>query len=601
MNDTPVMFTVVVVLAMSAGIYFLLTTMLGRRLMAQRLRSVLGGASIRAFEKDFGDELRGSASQVLGRLGALMPLGDEDREKIQKSLRRGALESNQAFAVVVGAKVACVLLGLVIGIIVGPTLLEGPLGWMAGIGGGFLGGILLNLLPELIVARIGVRRLRLVDQGLVDAFDLLIVCLEAGLTFERALRRTTDNLAILWPQLARELRVVVTDMAVHGRSRFEALGRMAERLESQTLKDLATTVGQAERFGTPLADALRKFNSSLRVARVSRAQEKAARLPTLLVVPSILGLLPGILVIVGGPAFLQLNKTLAASPATDRLGGRLGGWGAARPAVPRPAGSAVVRAVPRAEGRAHVPRRRWEAGQRRQPFRRHGGGRIGPWPRRGGADAIQHRAHGCPAEPQVQRPVRDEDQHGLFLAGHDAHEVVAVLGRRLHFLDEALGQRRIAHGGAQIAIHDTAEEIGSRGGQHLHRGPDPTVGRAGGDAHGKRQSGTEIDECTTLGTLHVSHQVVAQFLEDHDVHHQVAPRKGAGLASYAAAAAGVKVLSRPRSARRAPGPGSSPERRRRAGRARVCRVTSDFVACRSAATGSTPSQRPACSHGGALT
>ena len=311
MNDTPVMFTVVVVLAMSASIYFLLTTMLGRRLMAQRLRSVLGGASVRAFEKDFGDELRGSASQVLGRLGALMPLGDEDREKIQKSLRRGALESNQAFAVVVGAKVACVLLGLVIGIIVGPTLFEGPLGWMAGIGGGFLGGILLNLLPELVVARIGVRRLRLVDQGLVDAFDLLIVCLEAGLTFERALRRTTDNLAILWPQLARELRVVVTDMAVHGRSRFEALGRMAERLESQTLKDLATTVGQAERFGTPLADALRKFNSSLRVARVSRAQEKAARLPTLLVVPSILGLLPGILVIVGGPAFLQLNKTLA--------------------------------------------------------------------------------------------------------------------------------------------------------------------------------------------------------------------------------------------------------------------------------------------------
>ena len=189
-------------------------------------------------------------------------------------------------------------------------LLDGALGWFAGIGGGFLAGILLNTLPELVVARMGKRRLAQVDGGLVDAFDLMVVCLESGLTFERSLRRTVENLTFLRPELARELRLAVHDMSVHGRTRVDSVSRVAERLDSQPLRDLAMTVGQSERFGTPLADALRKFTGSMRVARIAAMQEKSARLPTLLVVPTIVGLLPGILVIVGGPAFIQLSQTL---------------------------------------------------------------------------------------------------------------------------------------------------------------------------------------------------------------------------------------------------------------------------------------------------
>ena len=308
--NAPGMLVVLSVLAVSGSFFLLLTTLLERRRMALRLRFALGSEGVRIAEMGLGEELRGGAGQALGRLAGLMPLGDDDREKIHTALRRAAHDTDQAFAMVLGAKVLCVLLGLAVGIVLGPTLIEGPLGWLAGIGGGFLGGIMLNLLPEIVVARVGSRRLRLVDTGLVDAMDLMIVCLESGLTFERALRRTVDNLTFLWPDLSRELRMAVVDMAVHGRSRLDALTRVADRLDSQALKDLATTAEQSERFGTPLADALRKFTSSLRVTRISRMQAKAARLPTLLVIPSIAGLLPGILVIVGGPAFVQLVDTL---------------------------------------------------------------------------------------------------------------------------------------------------------------------------------------------------------------------------------------------------------------------------------------------------
>lgn len=311
-TSAPAMLVITVVLVLAAVLFWLLTTVLDRRRMTTRLRLALGGEGRRVADVAIGEELRGGIGRFLGRLSRLMPLGDEDRAKIKLSLRRAAHDNEQTLSLVLGAKVACILLGLAVGLFTGPAFLEGPLGWLAGIGGGFLFGILINTLPELVVTRMGVRRLRRVDSGLVDAFDLMIICLESGLTFERALRRTVDNLTFLWPDLARELRSAVVDMAVHGRTRVDALTRVGDRLDSQPLKDLAMTVGQSERFGTPLADALRKFVGSLRVARVTRMQEKAARLPTLLVVPSIVGLLPGILVIVGGPAFVQLAESLGS-------------------------------------------------------------------------------------------------------------------------------------------------------------------------------------------------------------------------------------------------------------------------------------------------
>lgn len=137
-----------------------------------------------------------------------------------------------------------------------------------------------------------------------------MVCLESGLTFERALRRTVENLQSLQADLAKEFGQAVLDMNVQGRRREEALGRLAERVDCQSFRDLAMTVAQSERHGTPLADAPPKLAGSVRVETILRMQEKMARLPTLLIIPSISGYLVGVLVIVGGPAMVRLTQSL---------------------------------------------------------------------------------------------------------------------------------------------------------------------------------------------------------------------------------------------------------------------------------------------------
>lgn len=285
------------------------TRVRARREMARRLRLATGNAA-KSVEGQIGAGLRGGMGAAMGALSQLMPLGDEEREKIRSALRRADIDSDTALAAVVGAKVSCVLLGIIAGLVIGPQVQDGIMGWLGGLVGGFLAGIILNLIPELVVAQLGRRRIRGVSDGLLDAYDLMVIGLESGLTFERSLRRTIASLRYLWPDLARELQRASIDMAARGRPRAEAMQSVGERLDSDELRDLATIVGQSERHGTPLADALRKLAGSLRIARSSRLQERAGRLPTLLVLPTIGGMIPGLMVIVAGPAFSELSSSL---------------------------------------------------------------------------------------------------------------------------------------------------------------------------------------------------------------------------------------------------------------------------------------------------
>ena len=258
-------------------------------------------------------DVRQGVGRVMAVLGRLMPLGEEDREKIAVSLRRaGSLSDTAALATVLGMKAGCLLVGLVLGLVLLPPRWPGLLGWGIGLVGGFLGGVILNLLPELVVSRLAAARLRRIHGAVAETFDLLIICLESGLTFERALRRTVDNLKSIHPDIARELGRVSLEISVHGRGRTDALGRLAERLDSQDFRDLAVTAAQSERHGTPLAEALRKLAGSVRVQSVARMQAEMGRLPTLLIVPSIALILPGVMVVVGGPAFVHLTESLGS-------------------------------------------------------------------------------------------------------------------------------------------------------------------------------------------------------------------------------------------------------------------------------------------------
>ena len=309
MNDQQAFAAVVAVAVVGMFAFGIWIRIRNRRTVMRRMRLAVGNP-IESVSAGLSAGLLGATGTVMGTLAQLMPLGAEDQDKIRRGLRRAGIDTEQAFAVIVGAKVSCVLLGIVAGLVIGPLALDGLIGWLAGLGGGFLGGIILNLLPEFVVTYLGRRRIRHVSNGLLDAFDLMVISLESGMTFDRALRRTVDSLMYLWPDLARELRRAVVDIAVHGRARADAIRRVGDRLDSEELRDLGTIVGQSERHGTPLADALRKLAGSLRISRTTQMQEKAGRLPTLLVLPTIGGMIPGLMVIVAGPSFVELTTSL---------------------------------------------------------------------------------------------------------------------------------------------------------------------------------------------------------------------------------------------------------------------------------------------------
>ncbi|MCY3620826.1 MAG: type II secretion system F family protein [Gammaproteobacteria bacterium] len=299
--------------AVVAGTLLVVNRVLFRVRVARRLNLAAGGLGMTKLERKLSErsaDIRGVVGRILAVLGGLLPLGEDDRQKIVVALQRAGYRSSNTVAVVLGCKAACLLAGLLAGLIVLSPLVPGLLGWGAGLVGGLLFGAILNLVPELVVMRLAASRTHRIHTALADAFDLLIVCLESGLTFERALQRTVADLKSFQPDLANELRQASLDMSVHGRTREDALGRLATRLDSREFRDLATTVSQSERHGTPLTESLRKLASSVRVQAIASMQARLARLPVLLILPTLAFVLPGIMVIVGGPAFVRLVQSL---------------------------------------------------------------------------------------------------------------------------------------------------------------------------------------------------------------------------------------------------------------------------------------------------
>lgn len=295
------------------GSYVLIAPLFNRMLVHPRIALATGGTrrgdgSQRMAEG--ADRFKSNLASVATAAGRLMPLSAKDREKIVVNLQNAGYRSANALTIMLGIKFACLMAGLGLGMVLVTPMVPGALGMFVGIGAGVFGGVLLNVVPELLLRRLAGRRLHQLNAGFAETLDLLVVCLESGLTFETGLRRTVENVRSFQSVLARELRQAVLDMSVHGRTREEALTYLAERVDSQNYRDLAITVGQAERHGTPLGEALRNLARSARVDAVARMQEKMARLPTFLIFPSVAFILPGIMVIVGGPAILQLTTSL---------------------------------------------------------------------------------------------------------------------------------------------------------------------------------------------------------------------------------------------------------------------------------------------------
>jgi tight adherence protein C len=158
--------------------------------------------------------------------------------------------------------------------------------------------------PRLFIRNKAIKRRKQLRKQLPDALDLLVVCAEAGLSLSAALDRVVRELARSSGEIADELGLLLIELNFLDERR-KAFMNLCERTDMIEFRSLSNTLNQAEKYGTPLSQALRVLGQEYRQDRLTRAEEKAARLPALLTVPMIIFILPTLFIVIIGPAILK--------------------------------------------------------------------------------------------------------------------------------------------------------------------------------------------------------------------------------------------------------------------------------------------------------
>jgi tight adherence protein C len=154
------------------------------------------------------------------------------------------------------------------------------------------------------------KRTDAIRKGLPDALDLLVICAEAGLTVDSAFNRVAKELGRGFPELGDEFALTAIELGFLTERRM-AFENLAYRVNLDSVKGVVTTMIQTEKYGTPLASALRVLSAEFRNERMMRAEEKAARLPAIMTVPLILFILPTLFIVILGPAACSIGDAFA--------------------------------------------------------------------------------------------------------------------------------------------------------------------------------------------------------------------------------------------------------------------------------------------------
>ncbi|MFN3620329.1 type II secretion system F family protein [Sphingorhabdus sp.] len=163
---------------------------------------------------------------------------------------------------------------------------------------------------DIYLTNLVTKRTAAIRKGLPDALDLLVICAEAGLTVDTAFNRVAKELGRGYPELGDEFTLTAIELGflTERRTAFENL---AYRVNLDSIRGVVTTMIQTEKYGTPLASALRVLSAEFRNDRMMRAEEKAARLPAIMTVPLILFILPTLFIVILGPAACSISDAFS--------------------------------------------------------------------------------------------------------------------------------------------------------------------------------------------------------------------------------------------------------------------------------------------------
>ncbi len=162
--------------------------------------------------------------------------------------------------------------------------------------------------PRLYVQNMIDKRKKVLMGAFPDTLDLLLICVESGLALDAALSRVCTELGRAYPVMTEELNRTRLELSLLN-DRVRALMNLGERTDMVAFRSLISALIQSERFGTSLTDTLRVLSEEFRILRLSKAEEKAARLPVMMTVPLMLLLMPALFIIILGPAIVNISNT----------------------------------------------------------------------------------------------------------------------------------------------------------------------------------------------------------------------------------------------------------------------------------------------------
>ena len=236
----------------------------------------------------------------------LQPKSEAEMGKLKIRLSNAGFRGEGVSTAFLGIKFAGLMAGLFLG---GGTVLglrgasQGSLMWTAVIVAVFFYS------PDVIVGLIGKSRQKAIFLGLPDALDMMVVCVEAGLGLDQAMRKVSEEMKHSYRLLAEEFAVTNFQLQM-GRPRSEALHELGLRTGVSDLRSLAGVLIQADKFGSSIAQALRVQSESMRTRRRQLAEEKAAKTAVKLIFPLVIFIFPGIFVILVGPAAITMIREM---------------------------------------------------------------------------------------------------------------------------------------------------------------------------------------------------------------------------------------------------------------------------------------------------
>jgi tight adherence protein C len=274
-----------------------------REAMLQRIAEVINPAAAKK-PKSLLETIQQTGISIGGvveHFEQVLPKSQAEVSIVRQRLIRAGYRKDAAINVFYGSKVLTPLLLLAVAWVTGLVSLGPLLVIVLSLCLGFMG-------PDFWLGRQIKKRQKRIRLGLPDVLDLLIICVEAGLSLDQATARTAAELKQAQPELCDELSVVVLEQRA-GRARAESWRNMADRTDVDSVRNLVTMLIQSEQLGTSIARTLRIHADTLRTQRVQAVEEAAAKLTVKLLFPLVFFIFPTLFIVILGPAVISVMAT----------------------------------------------------------------------------------------------------------------------------------------------------------------------------------------------------------------------------------------------------------------------------------------------------